>query len=93
MTLDSVLLAVQVLVGLGALTALYRVVRGPTLTDRTNALDVVLLAIASGIAAHGARSGDEVFTPLLIAVGLVAFLATSAVARYAEWRSEEDDQR
>jgi multicomponent Na+:H+ antiporter subunit F len=88
-TIDHILLAVQVLVGLGAIGGLYRVVRGPTLTDRANALDVVLLSIASGIAAHGARNGDEVFTPLLIGVGLVAFLATSAVARYAEWRQEE----
>ena len=89
MTIDLVLLAVEILVALGAVGGLYRVVKGPTLTDRANALDVVLLSIASGIAAYGARTGDEVFTPLLIAVGLVAFLATSAVARYAEWRGEE----
>jgi multicomponent Na+:H+ antiporter subunit F len=90
MTVDHVLLVVQVLVGLGALGGLYRVIRGPTLTDRANALDVVLLSIASGVAAHGARTGDDVFTPLLIAVGLVAFLATSAVARYGEWRQDEE---
>lgn len=88
MTIDHVLFVVQVLVGLGALGGLYRVIRGPTLTDRANALDVVLLSSASGVAAHGARTGDEIFTPLLIAVGLVAFLATSAVARFAEWREE-----
>ncbi|MGD2042135.1 MAG: monovalent cation/H+ antiporter complex subunit F [Acidimicrobiia bacterium] len=90
MTVDHVLLVVQILVGLGALGGLYRVIRGPTLTDRANALDVVLLSIASGVAAHGARTGDDVFTPLLIAVGLVAFLATSAVARYGEWRQDEE---
>lgn len=92
MTIDQVLLVVQIFVGLGALGGLYRVVRGPTLTDRANALDVVLLSIASGVAAHGARTGDEIFTPLLIAVGLVAFVATSAVARYAEWREEEGNR-
>lgn len=92
MTIDHVLLVVQLLVGLGAIGGLYRVVKGPTLTDRANALDVVLLSIASGLAAHGARTGDEIFTPLLIVVGLVAFLATSAVARYAEWREEEGNR-
>lgn len=90
MTVDVVLVVVEVMVGLAALAALFRVVVGPTLADRANALDVVLLAIASGMAAYGARTGDEVFTPLLIAVGLVAFVATAAVARYAEWRSGDE---
>lgn len=83
-----VFLVVEGMLGLAALAALYRLVRGPTLTDRANALDVVLLCIAAGVAAYGARAGDEIFTPLLVVVGLVAFLATSAVARYAEWRAE-----
>ncbi len=87
--MDLVLVIVEVLVGAAALGGLFRVVKGPTLADRANALDVVLLAIASGVAAYGARTGDEVFTPLLISVGLVAFLATAAVARYAEWRSDQ----
>lgn len=88
--MDSVLVIVELLVGAAALGGLFRVVKGPTLADRANALDVVLLAIASGMAAYGARTGDEVFTPLLISVGLVAFLATAAVARYAEWRSGDE---
>lgn len=79
---------VETILVTAALLALYRVVKGPTITDRANALDVVLLAIASAVAAYGARTGDEIFSPLLIVVGLVAFLATSALARYAEWRSE-----
>ena len=88
--MDVVLVLVEILVGAAALGGLYRVVKGPTIADRANALDVVLLAIASGMAAYGARTGDEVFSPLLISVGLVAFLATSAVARYAEWRTEAE---
>ena len=87
--MDVVFFVVEAMVGLAALGGLYRVVNGPTLSDRANGLDVILLSIASGVAAYGARSGDEVFTPLLIVVGLVAFLATAAVARYAEWRARE----
>ncbi len=89
--MDLALIVVEVLVGAAALGGLFRVVKGPTLVDRANALDVVLLAIASGMAAYGARTGDEVFTPLLISVGLVAFLATASIARYAEWRAGDEE--
>lgn len=85
--MDAVFFVVEAILVTAALLALVRAIRGPTLTDRANALDVVLLSIASGVAAYGARSGDEIFTPFLIVVGLVAFLATSAIARYAEWRA------
>lgn len=88
--MDAVFFVVEAMLGLAALAALYRLIRGPKLTDRANALDVVLLCIAAGVATYGARTGDEIFSSLLIVVGLVAFLATSAVARYAEWREEED---
>lgn len=84
--MDLFISIVQAMLGIGALPALFRLVRGPTLSDRATALDVVLLLLASGIAANGAREGEEVFTPLLIVVALVAFLATSTIARYAEWR-------
>jgi multicomponent Na+:H+ antiporter subunit F len=87
--MDAVFFVVEGTLGLAAVGALYRLVRGPTLADRANALDVVLLSIAAGVAAYGARSGDEIFSPLLVVVGLVAFLATAAVARYAEWRVED----
>ena len=87
--MDAVFFVVEAMVGLAAFGGLFRVVKGPTLSDRANGLDVVLLSIASGVAAYGARSGDQVFMPLLIVVGLVAFLATAAVARYAEWRARE----
>lgn len=84
--METLVTVVQVLLGVGAVAALYRLIRGPNLSDRATALDVLLLLLASAVAANGAREGEEVFTPLLIVVALVAFLATSAVARYAEWR-------
>ena len=90
MSVDVFVTAVQILLGIGALGALYRLVVGPTLPDRAVALDVLLLLLASGIAAQGAREGEEFFTPLLIGVGLVAFLATATVARYSEWRNEDE---
>lgn len=85
--MDISVTIVHTLLGAGAIPALYRLIRGPGLSDRATALDVLILLLASAVAAEAALDGDETFTPLLIVVALVAFLATSAIARYAEWRA------
>lgn len=84
--MDTVTTVAQLALGAAALLALVRAVRGPTLADRIVALDLVLLLLAGGVAAHGARTGTELFVPLLIAVALVAFAGTVLVARFIEWR-------
>ncbi len=84
--MDTAVLVVQATLGAGALLAVIRAVRGPTLADRIIALDLVLLLLAGAIAAHGARSGSEVFVPVLIVVALVAFTGTVLVAKFIEWR-------
>lgn len=85
--MDISVTIVHSLLGLGAIPALYRLILGPGLPDRATALDVLILLLASAIAAESALDGDETFTPLLIVVALVGFVATSAIARYAEWRA------
>ena len=84
--MDLVITIAQLALAVAALLAMARAVRGPTLADRIVALDLVLLLLAGGVAAHGARSGTELFVPALIVVALVAFVSTVVVARFIEWR-------
>ena len=84
--MDLVITTAQLALAAAALVALARAARGPTLADRIVALDLVLLLLAGGIAAHGARAGTELFMPALIVVALVAFAGTIVVARFIEWR-------
>ncbi|MDJ0953641.1 MAG: monovalent cation/H+ antiporter complex subunit F [Acidimicrobiia bacterium] len=84
--MSGVLTLVQVLLGLAAAFALVRAVRGPNLVDRIVALDLVLLLVAGGLAAHGARDGSQLFVGAVIVVALVAFVGTVLVARFIEWR-------
>ncbi|MDX2343167.1 MAG: monovalent cation/H+ antiporter complex subunit F [Acidimicrobiia bacterium] len=77
---------VQLMLGIGAGLALMRAVRGPNLVDRIVALDLVLLLLAGGLAAHGARTGSELYVSVLIVVALVAFAGTVLVARFIQWR-------
>ena len=90
-------LAVAVDVTLVALSAaflivVWRVVRGPTLPDRVLGLDA-LVSIAIGfIATIGIRTGFALYVDIAIALGLVGFLATVALARFIHMRgmTEED---
>lgn len=84
--MGGVITALQILLGCGAVLALVRAVRGPQLVDRIVALDLVLLLLAGGLAAHGARTGSQLYVAVLIVVALVAFAGTVVVARFIEWR-------
>ncbi len=84
--MDLVVNVIQLVLGAAALPALIRVGRGPTLVDRIVALDLILLLLAGGIAAEGARRGSELFVPVIVVVTLVAFVGTVVVARFVEWR-------
>lgn len=87
--MDAVVTVAQLALSAAAFFALVRAVRGPTLADRIIALDLVLLLLAGGVAAHGARTDTELFVPLLIVVALVAFTGTLVVARFIEWRDSK----
>ena len=85
--MNSIVLSViEGLLGLAALLATVRAVRGPRLVDRIVALDAVLLLIAGGLAAESARGGREYLLPIVVVVALVAFTGTVLVARFIEWR-------
>jgi len=84
--MNDVVTLAQVLLGLAGVLAFVRAVLGPNLVDRIVALDLVLLLLAGGLAAHSARAGSELFFGAAIVVALVAFAGTVIVARFIEWR-------
>ncbi len=86
--MEGIVLAVQVVLGIAGLAALVRIVRGPQLTDRMIALDLLLLLLAGGIATAG-HPEEDLLVPVLIVVTLVAFAGTIIVARFIEWRDAE----
>jgi len=87
--METVVTIVQVLLGLGAVLALIRAIRGPSLADRIIALDLILFLLAGAVAAQSAREGTQNFVPVLLVVSLVAFAGTVLVARFIEWRDTQ----
>jgi len=84
--MNAVVTISQIALGLGALVALVRAIKGPSLADRIIAVDLILLLTAGGFAMEAARGGTQLFWPLVTVVALVAFTGTVFVARFIEWR-------
>jgi multicomponent Na+:H+ antiporter subunit F len=63
-----------------------RLVLGPTLADRTIALNGVVLVGMGAIAAHAAHTGNGAFLPAVVALALVGPIANGMIARFIERR-------
>ena len=74
--------ALYALIGGGALLALIRLARGPSLLDRVVATDTLLVIISAGLAVHAALVRDPTLVPVLVVVSLLAFVGSVSVARY-----------
>jgi multicomponent Na+:H+ antiporter subunit F len=83
------------LIGVGALLALVRLVRGPSLLDRVVASDAMLVITVGGLGVHVALSRDPSAVPVLVVVALLGYIGAIAVVRYVGGmvlhRSPEED--
>ncbi len=80
--LDWVTLAALVILGLALLITLVRIVIGPTLGDRILALDMLTGVSMGFVGAIAIRTGLTLYLDIAIALALLGFLATVALARY-----------
>ena len=74
--------ALYALIGGGALLALVRLARGPSLLDRVVATDTLLVIISAGMAVYAALERNPTVVPVLVVVSLLAFVGSVSVARY-----------
>ncbi|HEU4917504.1 MAG TPA: monovalent cation/H+ antiporter complex subunit F [Acidimicrobiia bacterium] len=75
---------------IGAVLAMLRVERGPSVLDRAVALDIItsILVIAVALEAAWSRRLDAM--PILAALALVGFISSVTVARYAAVEPEDE---
>ncbi len=67
-----------------------RLAIGPSLADRVVALDMMTITIIVFCGIYAIYTGDSSFLDVAIVLALIGFLATVALARYAERRYERD---
>ena len=82
--LEAALSVTLAMLGLAALLAFVRLVRGPTLPDRVVAMDLLGVLIVGLIVVYTAATGVAAFLDVAMVIALVSFLGTVAYARYVE---------
>jgi multisubunit Na+/H+ antiporter MnhF subunit len=65
----------------------FRLLRGPTLADRVNALNGLLIVASNAVAIHAMESSQGALVPVVVLAALVGFVGTAMVARFLEGRA------
>jgi multicomponent Na+:H+ antiporter subunit F len=76
------------LLTLAVLLSFVRLARGPSLADRILALDTMTTLAIGYISVLAVRTGIMLYLDVAIALGLVGFLSTIALARYLLHRTD-----
>ena len=74
----------------GAVLAMLRVEKGPSMLDRVVALDMITSVLVIGVALESAWNRRLDTLPILVALALVGFISSVTVARYAAVEPEEE---
>lgn len=71
-----------IMLGLALLVSTIRIIIGPTLADRVLALDLLTVVAMGFVATVAIRTGLMLYLDIAIALALLGFVATIALARY-----------
>ncbi|WP_328471887.1 monovalent cation/H+ antiporter complex subunit F [Actinoplanes sp. NBC_00393] len=85
--MTAVAVLVTVLLTAGAVLALVRLVRGPSVLDRIVATDVLLAIVIVALAAEAAWSRDATVLPILVVLSILGFIGSVSVARFTTRKS------
>lgn len=89
------LAAAGVLLAASAVMATIRIVRGPSPIDRVIATDVLIAVVVGALAIEAAISRQTYTIPVMLALALLAFAGTVAMARFVAGRKSalvEDEE-
>ncbi|WP_102509915.1 monovalent cation/H+ antiporter complex subunit F [Sanguibacter massiliensis] len=74
----------------GAALAVVRIERGPSMLDRTIALDVLTATLVAVIALEAAWNKRTDTLPILVVLAMVGFVGSVTIARFAATESDDD---
>jgi multicomponent Na+:H+ antiporter subunit F len=81
---QNLITGVYIALCLSLLLAFIRLLKGPSLPDRVVALDLIAYIVICFIATYTIATGKEAFLDAAIVLALIAFLGTTAFARYVQ---------
>lgn len=87
----AVVIICGVMLCIGAVCALTRAERGPSMLDRVVAVDVVVATVLGAVALVSAWTLRSDLVPVLVVLALVGFIGSVTVARFAA--ADRDEER
>lgn len=66
------------------IATIYRLVKGPSASDRVQSLDALGINIISGVAVFSVLLRSTGFFEVILLIGILSFIGTIAFARYIE---------
>ena len=91
--MNVVLVAAVVILVVASALLVVRITVGPTVLDRTMALDVMMSVMVCGMALHSAKTGSTVALAAILCLAAVGFVGSVAVARFASGIDDVEAER
>ncbi|RIX47083.1 Na(+)/H(+) antiporter subunit F1 [Paenibacillus nanensis] len=82
--LNGFLLVSLILLSLAILGSMFRLLAGPSIPDRIAALDTIGILLLAMIAVIGMLNGTAAYLDIILVIGILTFIGTTAFARYME---------
>ncbi|MFD0961783.1 Na(+)/H(+) antiporter subunit F1 [Paenibacillus chungangensis] len=82
--MSTLIVASLVILSLAVLGCLIRLLLGPSIPDRIAALDTIGILLLSIIAVISILLGTEAYFDIILVIGVLTFIGTTAFARYME---------
>ncbi|MDQ0458901.1 monovalent cation/H+ antiporter complex subunit F [Clostridium sardiniense] len=82
--IDSIMIIVQILLGLLAVFLLYKVFKGPTIIDRVMCADCIDIILGVLMVVYGAKEERALFVDLGLVLTLLGFVGTVLICKYLE---------
>ncbi|AZV44984.1 Na(+)/H(+) antiporter subunit F1 [Peribacillus asahii] len=81
---ELILMSSLFLLILSILLTLYRVIKGPSMPDRVQALDAIGINLLAGVAIFAVLLRTSAFLEIILLIGILSFVGTVAFARFIE---------
>ncbi len=81
---DFLLLVSLSILALAILGCTYRLIKGPSMPDRIAALDAIGINLLAIIAIVSLLLDTQVFIDIILVIGILTFIGTTAFAKYIE---------
>jgi multicomponent Na+:H+ antiporter subunit F len=82
------ILTIYAVLGLATALFCYRLLRGPSLTDRVIGIDGLMVCGMSFVFVRAMETGRGAYLATAVVLALVSFISTSVIARFIEGRGE-----